>query len=57
MGELTIWDTRAQAEQTLGDAFNTREIHDAMLTEGGLPLEILRSQIGTYIEPEQREQR
>lgn len=35
MGELTIWDTRAQAEQTLGDAFNTREIHDAMLTEGG----------------------
>lgn len=57
MGELTLWDLRTQAEQTLGDAFDIREFHDAVLTQGGLRLEILRSQIGSYIEPEQREQR
>ena len=57
LGDLAIWDLRAQAEQTLGDAFDIREFHDAVLTEGGLPLEILRSQIGTYIKHKQREQR
>lgn len=57
MGELTIWDLRAQAEQTLGHAFDIREFHDAVLTEGGRPFDILLSRIGTYIEPEQREQR
>ncbi len=49
MGELTIWDLRAKSEQALGDAFDIREFHDAVLTEGGLPLEILRSQIDAYI--------
>ncbi len=49
MGELTIWDLRAKSEQTLGDAFDIREFHDAVLTEGGLPLQILRSQIDAYI--------
>ena len=49
MGELTIWELRAKSEQTLGDAFDIREFHDAVLTKGGLPLQILRSQIDAYI--------
>lgn len=57
IGELTIWDLHVQTEQTLGDAFDIREFHDAVLTEGGLPLETLRSQTGTYIEYKQGEQR
>ena len=57
MGELTIWDLRAKSEQALGDAFDIREFHDAVLTEGGLPLEILRSQIDAYIAARERPRR
>jgi uncharacterized protein (DUF885 family) len=49
MGELTIWDLRAKSERELGEAFDIREFHDAVLTKGGLPLQILRSQIDAYI--------
>ncbi len=50
MGELTILELRAQAEQALGDQFDIRTFHDAILAEGGVPLEVLRSQIQKYIE-------
>ena len=50
MGELTIWELRAKAEKELGDKFDIRDFHDAVLTEGGLPLEILRTRIDRYIE-------
>jgi len=49
MGELTIWELRAKAEKELGDDFDIRDFHDAVLTEGGLPLEMLRDQIDQYI--------
>ena len=49
MGELTIWDLRAKSERELGRAFDIREFHDSVLTKGGLPLQILRSQIDAYI--------
>ena len=49
MGELTIWDLRAKAEKELGEDFDIRDFHDAILTEGGLPLEMLRDQIDRYI--------
>lgn len=57
IGEMTLWDLRAHAEQALGDAFDVREFHDAVLTGGGLPLEILRSRIESYIEHKQSELR
>lgn len=53
MGELTILDLRAQAEQALGDKFDIRTFHDAILAEGGVPLEVLRGQIQKYIHENQ----
>jgi uncharacterized protein (DUF885 family) len=52
MGELAIWELRAKAEAALGERFDIREFHDAVLTEGGLPLDILRARIDAYIERE-----
>ncbi len=50
MGELTIWELRAKAEKELGDDFDIRAFHDAVLAEGGLPLDLLGDQIDRYIE-------
>ncbi|MGI9223969.1 MAG: DUF885 domain-containing protein [Woeseiaceae bacterium] len=49
-GELTIWELRGEAEQALGDAFDIRDFHDAILTSGGVPLEILKIQVRRYID-------
>ena len=54
MGELTLWELRAKAEKELGDKFNIRTFHDAVLINGGLPLEMLRDQIDAYIEVEKK---
>lgn len=50
MGELTLWELRRKAEAELGEKFDIREFHDAVLTGGGLPLDILRAQVDRYIE-------
>ena len=55
MGELTIWELRAKAEKELGDDFDIRTFHDAILTGGGLPLELLRARIDQYIEEKKAE--
>ena len=52
MGELTIWELRAKAEAALAERFDIRDFHDAVLTEGGLPLDTLRARIDAYIERE-----
>ena len=57
MGELTIWELRAKAEKELGDDFDIRRFHDAILTGGGLPLELLRVRIDQYIEEIKAEKR
>lgn len=49
MGELTLWELREKAERELGAKFDIREFHDAVLTGGGLPLDILRRRIDAYI--------
>lgn len=49
MGELTLWELRRKAERELGDDFDIRAFHDAVLTGGGLPLDILRERIDDYI--------
>ncbi len=49
VGELTLWELRQQAESALGEQFDIRGFHDAVLAEGALPLELLRQQIKAYI--------
>ena len=49
MGELTIWELRAKAEKELGPDFDIRQFHDAVLANGGVPLEILRARIDQHI--------
>ena len=50
IGELTIWELRGEAEKALGDAFDIREFHDTILTNGGVPLELLKIQVRRYID-------
>lgn len=49
IGELTLWELRARAERSLGDAFDIRAFHDAVLTEGGMPLDVLSRRIDDFI--------
>jgi uncharacterized protein (DUF885 family) len=50
IGELTIRDIRARAEERLGPRFDIRRFHDAFLGEGHLPLSIARSRMDAWIE-------
>jgi uncharacterized protein (DUF885 family) len=49
MGELKIIELRARAAQALGEHFDLRSFHDAVLAQGGLPLPLLEQQIDEYI--------
>ncbi len=49
MGEITLWELRAEAESALGETFDIRDFHDAVLAKGGVTLEILRDEIHNYI--------
>lgn len=50
MGELKIWELRRKAEKALGDKFDIREFHDAVLENGSIPLQLLEQQINLFIE-------
>jgi prolyl oligopeptidase len=49
LGQLEIRALRAEAEATLGARFDVREFHDALLSDGVLPLELLHEQVERYI--------
>jgi uncharacterized protein (DUF885 family) len=49
-GELKIRELRARAEETLGERFDVREFHDAVLLNGSIPLRMLENNIMEYIE-------
>ncbi len=49
MGELTILRLRAKAEEALGEDFDIRGFHDAVLAAGGIPMGILEARIDTWI--------
>ena len=53
IGMLKIQELRLRAQQTLGDKFDQREFHEAVLKNGALPLEILEEQIDNYIRNKQ----
>ena len=50
IGELTILEIRAQAEQRLGARFDVRAFHDAFLAEGHLPLSLARARMAAWVE-------
>lgn len=52
MGELTILRLRAKAEEALGENFDIRGFHDAVLAAGGIPMGILEARIDKWIAAE-----
>jgi uncharacterized protein (DUF885 family) len=49
LGELTIMRLRREAEAALGPRFDVRAFHDAVLSQGSVPLPVLESQVRAYI--------
>lgn len=49
MGELKILELRSKAESALGEKFDIRDFHDAVLMTGGVPLDMLEKEIDRFI--------
>lgn len=54
LGELKIRELRQRAEEKLGDRFDVRAFHDAVLSQGSIPLNVLEREIDAYIEQASR---
>ena len=50
VGMMKIQELRSRAQKELGARFDQRELHDNVLKNGSLPLEILEEQINDYIQ-------
>ncbi len=50
IGELHIQQLRREAEATLGEHFDIRGFHDALLTQGSVPLSVMTEQVGRWVE-------
>lgn len=49
LGERALLEARSRAERALGDRFNIRAFHDAVLELGSVPLPVLQAQVGRFI--------
>jgi len=49
VGMLTILDLRQRTAEQLGDDYDIREFHDAVLKNGAVPMQVLREVIDNYI--------
>ena len=49
VGQLKILELRERAKNELGDRFDIRDFHAAVLENGSLPLDVLEEQINAYI--------
>jgi uncharacterized protein (DUF885 family) len=50
IGMLKLQELRARTQNELGEKFDQREFHDAVLKNGAVPLEILEEQVNNYIQ-------
>lgn len=50
IGQLKILELRKRAQESLGDAFNIKEFHNAVLRVGMVPLSVLEEVINQYIQ-------
>ena len=49
VGQIKIAELRKRAESELGARFDIRDFHEAVLSQGALPLDILEEQVDRYI--------
>lgn len=49
VGQLKIAELRKRAETKLGSRFDIRDFHEAVLSQGALPLDVLEEQVDSYI--------
>jgi uncharacterized protein (DUF885 family) len=56
-GEMKIRDLRRRAEEKLGQSFDLRDFHDAVLANGAVPLGILDKLVTEWIEQQRADKR
>lgn len=54
VGELKIIELRQRAERELGPKFDIRDFHEAILSQGALPLDVLDEEVNRYITAKRR---
>jgi uncharacterized protein (DUF885 family) len=52
VGARRFWDLRRHAEEALGDNFDLARFHEAILSIGALPLQVLEQHVDWFIEQE-----
>ncbi|WP_138511519.1 DUF885 domain-containing protein [Maricaulis alexandrii] len=52
VGMLEILRLRGMAEEALGEAYDIRDFHDVVLTQGAMPMAVLEEQVQAWIEEE-----
>jgi uncharacterized protein (DUF885 family) len=55
VGQLKILELRDQAQRELGEAFDIKDFHEAILENGALPLSLLEEVVDAYIAEAQRQ--
>ena len=55
LGQLEILKLREEARQKLGDKFDIRAFHDEVLGNGALPLDVLDSEVSSWIDNQSKQ--